>query len=175
MKDKEPKQWITVNGNHIPIYEGESRDAAIKKFFNKSKNTINKNEDKKYNDIKSNKDDADSKNLPKKLPLKDIDANEANESTTILDLKSWKRYEFVKNSKITGAYIFAGKGTSKEFRDADKFAKKINGKTENMQHCAGYADIVKGDKVFKGVEVHWVQEENGLPKLAFVKKYKKGN
>ena len=29
---KEPTAWITVNGVHIPIYEGESKDDAVKRM-----------------------------------------------------------------------------------------------------------------------------------------------
>lgn len=32
MADKEPKTWITINGNHIPIFEGESKDDAVKRW-----------------------------------------------------------------------------------------------------------------------------------------------
>ena len=32
MSDKEPKAWITVNGNHIPIFEGESKGDAVKRW-----------------------------------------------------------------------------------------------------------------------------------------------
>ncbi len=26
------EQWITVNGNHIPIFEGESKKEAVERF-----------------------------------------------------------------------------------------------------------------------------------------------
>lgn len=32
MAEREIKQWITVNGKHIPIYEGESKDDAVKRM-----------------------------------------------------------------------------------------------------------------------------------------------
>lgn len=28
---REVKQWITVNGHHVPIYEGETKEEVIKK------------------------------------------------------------------------------------------------------------------------------------------------
>jgi hypothetical protein len=30
---KEPKEWITVKGNHIPIYEGQTKEDAIQDFL----------------------------------------------------------------------------------------------------------------------------------------------
>lgn len=29
----EPERWITVKGNHIPIYKGETRNQAIERFL----------------------------------------------------------------------------------------------------------------------------------------------
>ena len=34
---KEVKQWITVNGVHVPIFEGESKEDAVKNYLNKRK------------------------------------------------------------------------------------------------------------------------------------------
>lgn len=33
--NKEPTSWITVKGNHIPIFEGQSKEEAIDDFFEK--------------------------------------------------------------------------------------------------------------------------------------------
>ena len=33
MSEKENTQWITVNGAHIPIYDGQSREAAVISFM----------------------------------------------------------------------------------------------------------------------------------------------
>lgn len=51
---KEIKQWITVNGQHIPIYDGESKEDAIKRSISKSQDNIEKNEKQKEKDIKRN-------------------------------------------------------------------------------------------------------------------------
>jgi len=50
---KEVKQWITVNGQHVPIYDGESKQDAFNRAVAKS------NEDKKAKDIAKNKAQAD--------------------------------------------------------------------------------------------------------------------
>lgn len=31
--DKEPKDWITINGNHIPVFEGETNEQAAARFI----------------------------------------------------------------------------------------------------------------------------------------------
>ena len=127
----------------------------------------------KNNQLAQNQQQASSlNNPPRRLILGDIPAKVANDTSDILNLETKDRFTFVKGSKITGVYVFCGKGTSKEFRDAEKFAKKIKGDVSKMQHCAGYADITDGNRVLKNREIHWVQEENGPIKLAFIKKHK---
>ena len=63
---KEVKQWITINGVHVPIYEGEGKDAAVKRAIAKQKEAVNKNEDQKAKDIKKNQDEKDKLNADKK-------------------------------------------------------------------------------------------------------------
>lgn len=43
---KEPKDWITINGQHVPIFEGESKREATSKFINKKMSRVAKNKDK---------------------------------------------------------------------------------------------------------------------------------
>ena len=31
--DEEPEDWITINGNHIPVYKGQSKKDAVEKFI----------------------------------------------------------------------------------------------------------------------------------------------
>ena len=56
---KEPIDWITVFGNHIPIYAGQSTDDAVKSFINKNKSQDDKNKERQ---IAENKKEADEKN-----------------------------------------------------------------------------------------------------------------
>lgn len=56
MADKEPVSWITVNGVHVPIHEGESKQDAINKAI------AWHNEDKKSSDIAKAKEEADRLN-----------------------------------------------------------------------------------------------------------------
>ena len=34
MAAEEPIGWITLNGNHIPLYKGDSKAEAIQRFIN---------------------------------------------------------------------------------------------------------------------------------------------
>ena len=56
MAKKEPIDWITVNGKHIPIFEGESKQDAYNRAVAKD------NDDKKKSDIERNKREADKLN-----------------------------------------------------------------------------------------------------------------
>lgn len=56
MSQKEIRDWITVNGQHVPIFEGESKEDAVSRAVAKH------NEDKKNADIKRNKEEADTLN-----------------------------------------------------------------------------------------------------------------
>lgn len=56
MAEKEIKQWITINGQHVPIFEGESKQDAVNRAIAKN------NEDVKEKQIAKNKEQADKLN-----------------------------------------------------------------------------------------------------------------
>lgn len=182
MAEKEVIGWITVNGNHVPVYKGESPSMATKRFIKEKDATdsiVEKNEEAKERTIEKAKEEAkklneeeEKKSLPKRVPLPDISMKDANKKSDILDLYTKQRYSFA--SDVTGIYAFAGKGSSKEFRDAEKYADRYGGKASDWQHCAGFATITNGDKSFD-VEVHWVQLEGGHIREAFIKRRVKKN
>ena len=162
--------WITVNGNHIPIFKGESQEDAVKRFLD-----LKQNEKQKDNQMANAKAEADKRNTqdpPKRLYLKDIPAKDANKFSDVLHLKTKERFRFKDGTSITGAYVFAGKGCSKVFRDAEKYAKRYGGKAEDWQHCAGFAKITNGTKTLDR-EVHWVQGKDGYVREAFIKIHEK--
>ena len=161
-------EWITVNGHHVPIYEGESKDDAVGRFTKMMEDDRRKN-----SQMSKNKAEADKRNTsdpPKRLYLDDIPAKEANKFSDVLHLKTKERFRFKEGTSINNVYVFAGKGCSKVFRDAEKYAKRYGGKAEDWQHCAGFAKITKGDgsKVLNR-EVHWVQGKDGYVREAFIK------
>lgn len=164
------KDWITVHGNHIPLFDGESKEEAINNFLE-----TKKHEDSKQKQILQNKAEADSRNKqipPKQLHLPNIKAEEANTTSDVLHLNTKQRYRFKEGTEIRNVYVFAGKGCAKEFRDAEKYAKRYRkyneGRPEEWQHCAGMARITDGKKVSTR-EVHWVQGKSGKIREAFIK------
>lgn len=56
MSDRKVKQWITINGNHVPIYEDESKADAFNRYI------ATANESKKQSDIAKNQQEADRLN-----------------------------------------------------------------------------------------------------------------
>lgn len=166
------RDWITVKGNHIPLFEGESKEEAVSRF------TENKHGDsEKSRQISNNKAEANRLNKqepPKQFHLSNIKAEDANRSSDVLNLRTKQRYRFKDGTEIRNVYVFAGKGCSKEFRDAEKYAKKYakygEGKAEDWQHCAGMARITDGNRVLNR-EVHWVQGKSGKVREAFIKEH----
>lgn len=59
MAEREVKQWITVNGQHVPIMEGQSKAAAVKAAIAKQTNA---DADKKDKQIAANERQANEKN-----------------------------------------------------------------------------------------------------------------
>jgi len=62
MAEREVKQWITVNGQHIPIMDGESKDKAVNRYI------AEKNEDTKEKQIAKAKEQADKLNGKSDIP-----------------------------------------------------------------------------------------------------------
>ena len=174
MADREPVGWFTMNGKRVPIFEGESKADAINRSIAK------RNSDIREKQIAKNKEQSDKARgaqkpyrvNPKNLGLNDIKAEDANKSSDVLHLRTRQRYKFKEGTKITQVEAFAGKGCKREFRDAEKYAKRYGGKKEDWQHCSGKAVITNGKHDLKR-EVHWVQGADGKMREAFIKEYPK--
>ena len=169
MSERKVVSWITIKGIHIPIFEKESEQDAVNKSIAK------KNEEIKQRQIENNRKQVEQikqSQLPKRIYYDDIPAEVANETTDVIHLRTRKRYKFQNGTAITEVNAFAGKGCSRPFRDAEKYAKRYpkSGKAENWQHCAGKAQITDGMKSFMR-EVHWVQGEDRKMREAFIKEY----
>lgn len=80
MAKKEPKQWITVNGQHIPMYEGETKDQVVNRYIAKN------NENVKQKQIAQNKAQADK----------------LNGKTTDKEKKPYMTEDEIKNSPVHG-------------------------------------------------------------------------
>ena len=96
MSQKEVKEWITINHNHIPIYEGESRQDA----YNRSIALMNEN--KKNTDIERNKQEADKLNGKKILrSISDSEQLDAVLSGNGIEAKELvDRVDYTKHSKF---------------------------------------------------------------------------
>ena len=166
-KNTKDLQWVTINGVHVlisPQYKSSTQS--------KNESIAKKNEEIKNRQIARNQAEVDSrKPLPKILYLPDIPAEDANKSSDVLNLNTKQRYRFKDGTYIKNVYVFAGKGCSKEFRDADKYAKRWGGRAEDWQHCAGIAQITNGVKTLTR-EVHWVQGKDKKVREAFIKFHK---
>lgn len=62
--NKEPDSWITINGQHVPIFEGEGKREAVSRFI-KGKSRVAKNKDK-YETINAYKKRKATNQLDKK-------------------------------------------------------------------------------------------------------------
>lgn len=71
MAQREIKDWITVNHQHIPIFEGQSKQDAIDKA-KKHQKSVNDDEDKKQKQIAENKQQADEKNNSKEQKITEL-------------------------------------------------------------------------------------------------------
>ena len=177
MADREPSGWFTMNGRRIPIFEGESKADAVNRAVAKA-NADTKNRQIAENNRQSNNAKQGQKPYRVRegnLGLKDIKAEDANKSSDILHLRTKQRFRFKDGTIITQVEAFAGKGCTREFRDAWKYAKRYpqSGKNpSDWQHCSGKAIITDGKKDFTR-EVHWVQGADGKMREAFIKEYPK--
>lgn len=110
-------------------------------------------------------------NLPKSgiIELPDIQIGRSlgakAKNYDILDLATGEMYHFVEGSKIQNVQVFAGKGSSTAYRNAEKYASRYGGKAEDWQHCKGFGWIETEDGDMR-VEVHWSQCE-GIGKFDF--------
>lgn len=77
---KEIKKWITVNGNHIPIYDGQSKEEAVKNFMDKKSDKKSVTvKDKKVEVHKKNTYDSNSFNAEAKKQGLDLTSDDIEE------------------------------------------------------------------------------------------------
>jgi len=70
---KEPINWFTLeNGEHVPIFEGESKREALRNHLNKKMSRVEKNKDK-YDKIKEYKKKKKSNNHVEEVEYLDLD------------------------------------------------------------------------------------------------------
>jgi len=74
----------------------------------------------------------------------------------VMDLTTGEFFQFSQGTKIQNVEIFAGQGTKKEFRKAQKYADRYGGTPEDWQHAKGHG-IIETPEGDRKAEVHWVQ------------------
>lgn len=143
MAERKIKQWITINGVHVPIYEGESKEDAAKRAISKAQENRKKDDDQKEKDIQKNKD------ARQRLEESNALVDEQNEIINKYGADSPEYAAFKKKAK---AYIEKDKAeraqeaANKESKSSadkseqkggvsDKYLKKMN--EETNQHYAG--------------------------------------
>ena len=70
--ERKVKAWITVNGKHVPIMEGESKSDAVTRSLHDAKHAQQRADNKK-SQIANNKELADKKNQPDSNAYEDAD------------------------------------------------------------------------------------------------------
>lgn len=166
------KNWITIKGVHIPIFEDSKQESKADAY---NRQVAKNNEDIRQRQIENNRrfaEQAKASQLPKRIYYDDIPAEVANETTDVINLRTKKRYIFQDGTMITKVNAFAGKGCSRPFRDAEKYAKRYprSGEAKDWQHCAGMAQITNGERILTR-EVHWIQGKDKKMREAFIKEY----
>ena len=150
--EKQPIDWITVNGNHVPIFEGQSKKNAISSFI-KDKSPMYK--DKSYTSGAGSEEDI---KLPDEQLPKSVGARWVNEIISMPDGTSAK---FVEGSKITNKQVFVGKGCKRKIDEVERLVKDYVGSlAENWQKVKGNARILLENGEEIEAEIHWYQEEN---------------
>lgn len=157
---KEIKQWITVNGQHIPIYEGESKEDAVNRAIK------NKDEDDKEKQIAKNKKQADTLNKDKKEDSNDSTKEEQDKLVAdmiknkefskfgqyLVDHRS--EYNLTKTEDAYTAAYDIIKGTRELRRKGER--KKTDKRDEHVEKVVNANE----DKKQKQINQHKLEEQN---------------
>ena len=88
----------------------------------------------------------------------------------VLDLGTGEEYTLVAGTSLKNVQVFAGKGTSFEYRNADKYAEKYGNNPEDWQHVKGNG-ILETEDGDRPAEIHWSQSEQTGAVDHFVKRW----
>lgn len=177
MSERKITGWFTMNGKHIPIFEGESKADAVNRSIAKD------NEDKKQADIQRNKDEAKKFNAIQveqskqattqiqsehRKAIADLSSDKYEDGT--YDIKTKKAKEFPNGYQATFCQIgddysdkdYAGKVNEclKISSDGNTYAGKFGGTPEISFHCKDKQQAI--DYASKNNQVSIWDWENGL-------------
>lgn len=88
----------------------------------------------------------------------------------VMDLETGEMFHFVEGTTIQNVSVFAGKGSSKPYRNAYKYANRHGGAVEDWQHVKGFGWLDTSDGE-RHAEVHWSQCEGKGKHDFFVKRW----
>lgn len=165
---KEVKQWITVNGHHVPIFEGESKADAVKRAVNKQGETKKTSEKK-----------APARKQLEKVPkhvtgknLSELHKNleEQGLGMESVDAEDIKRYNDMNGEKVSlyDAYGNEYRGTFNKYSDGGMEVVNIKKEWHNRKPTDTYSTGVKEkDEVAKEKQItenkKQADERNGIP------------
>lgn len=143
MADKEIKQWITIKGRHIPLFEGETKADAIKRL----KEGTKKGPEPKKSTVKKQKKDDKPKDEKKKATAADFKALQDREDKR----KVQKALEYAKPKLDKESYSW------KEHVEDAAYECKLNPRqTKQLEHLMKAYAIKKG--VFKEKHDQWKED-----------------
>ncbi len=160
MSERKVKTWFTMNGKHIPIFEGESKQDAV------NRSIVKDNEDKKQEGIQRNKEEADKLNAEKKARSKmtattktqsehkkaiaELNTDKYEDGT--YDIATKKPVEFPRGFQVTFCQI------GDNYSDED-YAKKVNECLKNSSDGKTYAGKFESTPE---ISFHWNDREKAI-------------
>lgn len=165
MAERKIKQWITVNGVHVPIYEGESKADGVKRAIEKAKSNAKTNEDQKAKDIAKNKAQKDE--LNGKSDTKTLGEVQTNDDHKwVVDKLDGDRISAQLYEKVNGKWTKLGGpekwADRKEFED--EYGKIKETKSDNKPTADDIKKAYKDawDKKGDYSKIEQLKKESGL-------------
>lgn len=174
---REVKQWITVNGKHIPIFEGETKADAVKRATNKKVAEEGVKLAKSFKSKYSNQIDKDNDEKEKQIKQNERERQERNKSAKPVRKQSthWeelRKRRLAAQSKSKAKSVKKEKDIYEQVADAGKLtaqvAKKVYSKRSKFktpEEARAYIRDAweKSDKTFSLREFELMVVAHGNP------------
>ena len=159
---REVKQWITIEGQHIPIFEGQSKDSVVKNYIakNNKKTTAGKS--------KSTSKAKDKSEEPKyKIQISEEELQETvkkhfakpePQNSAIRENEDRKAKQIAKNKEQ--ADIASGKKLSSEIRDEKFVNDLVDDITKDVNINSNPEDLLSNGDVQSIVEAYAVMHKD---------------
>ena len=143
--NKEPDSWITINGQHVPIFEGEGKREAVSRFLNKKTSRVSKNKDK-YDTINQYK----KRKATNKLDEDNFDWRGEKQNFKKLIKQGNNRYIVVRNDETEDEAIrkFNQRENSSNMEriEEERFNKKYNIDNFETKRRQGLIDFTQNNR-----------------------------